>query len=132
MRLEDTKDKIYIYDLDSELAELESDEENPIFIPDIEKHLSKIPKEVLLDREPHSTANTQLVLYGVPSSLTVSPEHDSVRKIIMESRQRAREKQEHGDLSINHTIVPRTFATELTGFQNAIMAENEIDAMDMD
>lgn len=94
MQLEDTKDKVYIYDLDKELAELESDEENPIFIPDIEKHLTKIPKHVLMStgRELETTADNQLVLYSVPASLSVPEEKDSVRKAIIEARQRAEKK----------------------------------------
>lgn len=95
MQLEDTKDKLYIYDLDKELAELESDEENPIFIPDIEKHLIKIPKHVLMStgRELERTADNQLVLYGVPTSLSVPEDKDSVRKAIIEARQRAEQKK---------------------------------------
>ncbi|KAH7025358.1 hypothetical protein B0J12DRAFT_714418 [Macrophomina phaseolina] len=94
MQLEDTKDKVYIYDLDKELAELESDEENPIFIPDIEKHLTKIPKHVLMStgKELETTADNQLILYGVPASLTVPEEKDSVRKAIIEARKRAEQK----------------------------------------
>lgn len=94
MQLEDTKDKVYIYDLDKELADIESDEENPIFLPDIEKHLTKIPKHVLMStgRELERTANNQLVLYGVPTSLSVPEDKDSVRKAIIEARHRA-EKQ---------------------------------------
>jgi len=107
MLLEDTKDKIYIHDLDSELAELESDEENPVFIPDIEKHLNRIPKQVLVSQEPRSLANNQLVLYGVPTSLTVPEEHDNVRKAIIEARERARDRQAIGDVSDTIPQVPR-------------------------
>ncbi|KAL1631335.1 hypothetical protein SLS54_000094 [Diplodia seriata] len=94
MQLEDTKDKVYIYDLDEELAELESDEENPIFLPDIEKHLHKIPKHVLVSngKELERTANNQLVLYSVPASLSVPEDKDSVRKAIIEARHRAEQK----------------------------------------
>ncbi|KAK0654401.1 hypothetical protein DIS24_g5173 [Lasiodiplodia hormozganensis] len=94
MQLEDTKDKVYIYDLDEELAELESDEETPIFLPDIEKHLTKIPKHVLVSngKELERTADNQLVLYGVPASLSVPEDKDSVRKAIIEARHRAEQK----------------------------------------
>lgn len=94
MQLEDTKDKVYIYDLDEELAELESDEETPIFLPDIEKHLTKIPKHVLVSngKELERTAENQLVLYGVPASLSVPEDKDSVRKAIIEARHRAEQK----------------------------------------
>jgi hypothetical protein len=93
---EDTKHKVYIYDLDKELAESESDEDRPIFIPDIEKHLHKIPKHILIGDDAKALANMQMVLYTVPTSLTVPKEQDSVRRAVIESRQRARERQAIG------------------------------------
>lgn len=92
MQLDDTKDKVYIHNLDAELADLESDEETPIYLPDIEKKLSKIPRSVLMGRNPPIT-NNQMVLYNVPSGLSVSQEQDNVRRVIIDSRARAREKQ---------------------------------------
>ncbi|KAL8928726.1 MAG: hypothetical protein Q9172_000789 [Xanthocarpia lactea] len=92
MHLDDTKDKVYIHNLDAELADLESDEETPIYLPDIEKKLSKIPRSVLTGRNPPIT-NNQMVLYNVPSSLSVPEEQDNVRRVIIDSRTRAREKQ---------------------------------------
>jgi hypothetical protein len=98
MDLEDTKHKIYIYDLDKELEGCESDsEERPIFIPDIEKHLNNLPKVVLLSDAAREVAkNMQMVLYNVPTSLTVPEDKDSVRKAIIESRKRMRDKQALG------------------------------------
>ena len=96
MSLDDTKHKVYIYDLDAELAsDNDSDAEaKPIFIPDIEKHLNNLPKVVLIGDDARETAkNMQMVLYNVPSSLTVPQERDSVRKAILESRARVRERQ---------------------------------------
>ncbi|KAI4119123.1 MAG: hypothetical protein LQ338_007325 [Usnochroma carphineum] len=92
MQLDDTKDKVYIHNLDAELADLESDEETPVFLPDVEKKLSKIPRSVLTGRSPPITS-TQLILYNVPSSLSVPEEQDSVRRAIIESRARTRAKQ---------------------------------------
>ena len=92
MHLDDTKDKVYIHNLDAELADLESDEETPIYLADIEKKLSKIPRSVLTGRNPPIT-NNQMVLYNVPSSLSVPEEQDNVRRVIIDSRTRAREKQ---------------------------------------
>ncbi|PSN63444.1 hypothetical protein BS50DRAFT_456678, partial [Corynespora cassiicola Philippines] len=94
MQVEDTPHRVFIHDLDAELSDMESDEENPIFLSDIEKHLSKIPRHVLLGGpEPAPTKDNQLVLYNVPSSLTVPEELDTVRKAIVEARARVREKQ---------------------------------------
>ena len=98
MQIDDTKDKVYIHSLDDELAEMESDEEKLVFLPDIEKKLGmmgKIPKSVLLG-EAHPSTGSEMVLYSVPSSLSVPEEQDKVRKAIVESRARAREKQLHG------------------------------------
>ncbi|KAL8909424.1 MAG: hypothetical protein Q9207_000259 [Kuettlingeria erythrocarpa] len=92
MQVDDTKDRVYIHDLDAEIAGLESDEESPLFLPDIEKKLSKIPQSVLTGRGPAPTSK-QMVLYNVPSSLSVPEERDSVRRAILDSRARAREKQ---------------------------------------
>lgn len=93
MEVEDTPHRVYIHDLAAELSDIESDEENPIFLSDIEKHLSRIPKHVLLGPEPKPTEHNQMVLYNVPASLTVPEEQDNVRKAIVEARQRIRAKQ---------------------------------------
>ena len=92
MQIDDTKDKVYIYNLDQELADIEGQEDKLVFLPDIEKKLGKIPKSLLTGHSQPS-ANTQMVLYNVPSSLTVAPEKDNVRRAIIETRARAREKQ---------------------------------------
>jgi hypothetical protein len=93
MQVEDTPDRVYIHDLAAELSDIESDEENPIFLSDIEKHLAKIPKHVLAAPELKPTRDNQLILYNVPSSLTVPEEQDRVRKAIVEARARIRDKQ---------------------------------------
>lgn len=98
MQLDDTKDRVYIHNLDDELADIESEEERLVFLPDIDKKLGmmgKIPKSVLLG-EGHPSTGNEMVLYSVPSSLSVPEEQDKVRKAIIESRARAREKQLHG------------------------------------
>lgn len=92
MQLDNTKDKVYIHNLAAEIADLESHEETPLFLPDVEKNLSKIPRSVLMGRNP-PIANNQMVLYNLPSSLSVPEEHNSVRRAIMDSRARARKKQ---------------------------------------
>ena len=92
MQLDDTKDRVYIHNLDDEISDIESEEERLVFLPDIEKKLAKLPKSVLLG-EGHPHIGNELVLYNVPSSLTVPAEEDKVRKAVIESRVRAREKQ---------------------------------------
>ncbi|KAI9710129.1 MAG: hypothetical protein M1820_002931 [Bogoriella megaspora] len=94
MQMDDTKDKVYIYDLDAELAEDEPEEPRVVFIPDIEKHLTKIPKHLLASQEKEINKDNQLVLYGVPAALSIPEEKDSVRKAIIDARARAQKKQE--------------------------------------
>lgn len=92
MEVDETRDRVYIHDLDKELEDVESDDgkERLIFLPDIEKHFNKLPHQVLTGGG--QDANRELVLYSVPKSLSVDEGHDSVRKAIIEARQRAREK----------------------------------------
>ncbi|GAP88752.2 hypothetical protein SAMD00023353_1201750 [Rosellinia necatrix] len=112
MQLDNTKHKVYIYDLDAELSSADessdcefapgsptSGNSRLVFLPDIEKHLrrSRIPSAVFANVDGelagHSISDMQVVLYSEPSSLTVAPEHDSVRKAVLEARARARQKQ---------------------------------------
>ncbi|KAI4141886.1 MAG: hypothetical protein L6R39_005147 [Caloplaca ligustica] len=104
MQLDDTKDKVYIHDLAAEIADLESDEETPLFLPDVEKKLSKIPLSVLTGKSPPVTSN-QLVLYNVPSSISVPEEQDGVRRAIIESRARARERQAHEQRAAQEAVL---------------------------
>ena len=95
MQLDDTKHKVYIYDLDAELSDSESSDDGKlVFLPDIEKHLreSRIPPSVLANSEGELAGNNQLVLYNIPSSLTIPEAQDSVRKAIIETRARVRAK----------------------------------------
>ncbi|KFH45468.1 hypothetical protein ACRE_036950 [Hapsidospora chrysogenum ATCC 11550] len=98
MHLDDSKYKVYIYNLDDELSSdddtASADDGRLVFLPDIEKHLraNRIPPHVLTNGEGE-LAGMQMVLYSDPKSLTVPEEKDSVRRIIIEARNRARENQ---------------------------------------
>ncbi len=99
MRLDDTKYKVYIYNIDDELSSSDNESDSDgklVFLPDIEKHLRnrRIPAHLLDPRpDPAEWAGKELVLYREPSSISVPEEQDSVRKAILEARARAREKQ---------------------------------------
>lgn len=101
MQVDNTAHKVYIYNLDDELSDsdAESDEERVRFQSDFEKHLrnTRIPPAILTNKEGELAGrnlNTDLVLYNeAPASLSVPEDRDSVRKAIIESRARAREKQ---------------------------------------
>jgi hypothetical protein len=126
MQVEETPHRVYIHDLAAELSDIESDEENPIFLADIEKHLAKIPKYVLQGPEPKATKDNQLVLYNVPSSLSVPENKDNVRKAIVEARARLRAQQ------ANPVAEPeRTSGTPADRGYIPIPAEDP-DAMDID
>ncbi|WPH01594.1 Hypothetical protein R9X50_00444200 [Acrodontium crateriforme] len=94
MHVDDTHDRVYIHSIDDELADIEASEpdERLIFLPDIEKHFTQIPPHVLNPQGNKGYENQAMVLYSVPKSITVDEGHDSVRKAIIESRQRARDK----------------------------------------
>lgn len=100
MQLDDTKHKVYIYNLEDELSDSDSsvDDNKVIFLADIDKHLrtTRIPPSIMANSEGElagANISNELVLYNVPSSLTLSEDNDSVRKAIIETRARAQEKQ---------------------------------------
>lgn len=125
MNVEETPHRIFIQDLDKELAEIESDEENPIFLADIEKHMNKIPKFLLThDKKLKPTETNQLVLYNVPMSLTVPQEQDNVRKAIVEARARIRENQAFNNNSFGSDAI-----RVLGGSEDAQMTDGELESL---
>jgi len=95
MQLDDSKHKVYIYNIDDELSsESEPEDGKLVFLPNIEKHLrlNRIPPSILPNKDGE-LAGMQMVLYREPTSLTVPEEQDSVRKAIIEARARLRDKQ---------------------------------------
>ncbi|KAK4170196.1 hypothetical protein QBC43DRAFT_197030 [Cladorrhinum sp. PSN259] len=120
MQLDDTKYKVYIHNLDDELSSSsdgESDDGKLIFLSDIEKHLrsNRIPPGVLNPRPDSDLADKQLVLYRVPTSLTVPEEQDSVRKAIIEARARMREQQRE-KVERESTLPAQPLATTPAGY----------------
>jgi len=77
------------------------------------------------------TPEGQLVLYGVPNSLSVPEEKDVVRKAIIETRARAARERARGR---SNTIVERAPQAENrkvdTGM--AVVMEDDEDAMDIE
>lgn len=137
MHLEDTPHRVYIHDLAAELSDADSDSDHPIFLPDIEKHLSRsrIPPHLLMLPAPTSTHHNQLVLYNLPASLTLPEEHDSVRKAIGEARQRLRESQASGQTVPRQTRQTRQTQTREKPVRTATAtheAGDDADAMDLD
>lgn len=142
MQLDDTKYKVYIYNLDDELSSSDSEPEagRLVFLPDIEKHLrtSRIPPHVPY-RPGNAAEGKELVLYGVPSSISVPEEKDSVRRAIVESWARAREKQaaERGAASstpFRGLLADVSMDAEVngTGGLSGAPPEEDPDAMELD
>ncbi|RBA12124.1 hypothetical protein FPRO05_03574 [Fusarium proliferatum] len=132
MQLDDSKHKVYIYNIDDELSS-DSESDDPgklVFLPDIEKHLraNRIPPSVLVNSEGE-LAGMQVVLYSDPKSLTVPEDKDSVRKAIIESRNRTRELQrlEREGKTEPPTIQDATLSTGI-----ATSTDDDPDAMDLD
>lgn len=148
MRLDDTKHKVYIYDLDAELSDSDnsSDEGRLVFLPDIRKHLreTRIPPSILANKDGELAGmNKELVLYNVPSSLSVPEEQDGVRKAIIEARARMRAKMS-GKEDDEHGVQRRDFGGSAQGElgtangqeirDNQIpwsIPEDDVDAMDL-
>ncbi|KAF4955707.1 hypothetical protein FSARC_11768 [Fusarium sarcochroum] len=132
MQLDDSKHKVYIYDIDDELSS-DSETDDPgklVFLPDIEKHLrlNRIPPSMLANSDGE-LAGMQVVLYSDPKSLTVPEDKDSVRKAIIESRRRTREQQrlEREGKAESLTIQDNAVSNEIvTG------TDDDSDAMDLD
>lgn len=154
MQVDNTKHKVYIYNIEDELSsesEAEQDGGKLIFLPDIESHLrqNRIPAQVL-SAQPLSVEsdilNKQLVLYSVPASLTVPEEQDSVRKAILEARARIREKhlmesqqlqQQQRQQQVNNTLtdtVQIIHPGSLPQLETGAAAGDEVDddAMELD
>ncbi|KAK0673372.1 hypothetical protein QBC41DRAFT_298863 [Cercophora samala] len=137
MQLDDSKYKVYIYNLDDELSssDNETDDGKLIFLPDIEKALksNRIPPNYLASPSPQDLADKQLVLYRVPSSITVPEEQDSVRKAIIEARQRMRERQEAERAAAAMREVPMGSAAMYSAPQpSSSAAAEDPDAMELD
>lgn len=100
----DSSHVVFIHDIDEELGNDDGDENNKkglIFVPDIEKRLTRIPYALASEGSskisaPSFETSQALVLYTVPSSLSVSREQDNVRRAIIEARARIRQKQAGG------------------------------------
>lgn len=140
MQLDDSKHKVYIYNLDDELSsDSDNDEGKLIFLPDIQKHLqeSRIPRHILANDEGE-LAGMQLVLYSDPKSISVPESQDGVRRAIIEARQRARDRQKKPDTNETHinSMAPETTIETMSHVEpapnNALPINDMCDDMDID
>lgn len=146
MQVDDTKDKVYIYNLAKEIEDIEAaeaEDNKVVFLPDIEKHLldTRIPSSVLANKDGELAGlnrNQALVLYEIPRSLSVAEDKDGVRKAILETRERARARQREdrgettlgGELPTITAPVPMRFGKAAVPLPNGgVDAEADVEAM---
>ena len=130
MPVDETRDRIVIHDLAAEFAEIEAAESKTLFLPDIDKKVSAIP-QTLLQNPSSNTNNTQMVLYGVPSSISVPKETDAVRKAIIAARTRAREKQAREVEKEDIAFAISNTDTDTTSDQRNTHTMYDLDAMEI-
>jgi hypothetical protein len=141
MQVDDSKHKVYIYNLDDELSsDSDNDEGKLIFLPDIQKHLqeNRIPRHILANDEGE-LAGMQLVLYSDPKSISVPESQDGVRRAIIEARQRARDRQKKPDTANemhNNSMASETATETMSHIDpaptNAFSINDTCDDMDID
>lgn len=93
MDIDETTNRVFITDLENEIEEIESQEEDqrtPFVLPMVERSWSS-PSYGLPPPKIPPPAN-QLVLYQLPRSLSVPEEHDSIRAAFHAARDRASAK----------------------------------------
>ena len=101
MPVDDTADRIWVHDLDAEIAEIEAEEARErerIQLSGAGSQYAKIPDHLLKQNNKSNfpAPSMQMVLYRDPISISVPEEADAVRKTIMEARRRVRERQLEG------------------------------------
>ncbi|KAK2735760.1 hypothetical protein FQN57_001140 [Myotisia sp. PD_48] len=83
MQVDDTKTRVYITNLNAEIAEIEKEEATRHAVdlmPDVEKRMMAIPKSVLSHKSADSERrNNEMVLYR-PFSFTVYPKEENAAK----------------------------------------------------
>lgn len=131
MQVDDTKDRIFIANLEDELAHVAAEDDEIVFLPQIERRMTKIPKSLLTSHNP-ALAGTgkELVLYNVPTSLSVPQEQDSVRKAIVEVRERQRERGAEERSAAPAPVEERMNAGSSAEF-TASDSFDDVDAMDI-
>lgn len=132
MPVDDTADRVYIGDLEAEIAAIEAEEaqhQAELLLSQAGQEMSKIPAHLLRPQQhPDSLpSNMQMVLYRDPTSISIPEEEDAVRKAIIAARARAREKQK-GQHQIEASVLQ---GTDTYQAGSRIDSEDDADAMDI-
>lgn len=146
MPVDDTDDRVWVHDLDAEIAAIEAEEAalreaDNLFSNDVKEH-TKIPDHLL---RPNGTVHNpasdmQIVLYCEPVSISVDEDHDAVRKTVIEARRRVREKQAQEKLIADDVVSqlarrfdPPSSVSNVTENFEAVSSDDEAnDDMDLD
>lgn len=115
MTVDETADRVFVRDLDSEIAEIEAEEarvSQGIELSQAAEEYSKIPDHVLNRNKVRHEPEMQLILYRDPISITVSEENDAVRRAVIAARQRMRDKQAAEQKNVAIESQPRIEETE--------------------
>ena len=131
MPVDESRDRVYIHNLDEEIADVESEDEKLIFLPDIEKKLARLPKSILTTNG-QPPASKEVVLYSIPESLSIPKDQDNVRKAILESRHRAQVKQSTESEALARNSPGPTVPDHSMDMHVMTDTANDIDAMDID
>jgi len=130
MEVDDTPHRVFVSSLDdsSDEEHASDDEDNLIFLPDIEKKMTKIPLHVLkasssshdninIDNNNHynqtsvalpTGPSTDLVLYQEPKSLTIPEEDDNVRRFVIEAKERIRQRQQGREVARERPVLSKS------------------------
>lgn len=144
MPVDDTNDRVWVHDLDAEIAAIEAEEAAlrnlDIHFSNDVKERTKIPDHLLRSNGTvHNPASDmQIVLYRDPVSITVDEDHDAVRKTVIEARRRVREKQAAEKLiaddvarQLARQFDPPSSVSNITDNFEAVSSDDD-DDMDLD
>ncbi|KAK5941375.1 hypothetical protein PMZ80_006653 [Knufia obscura] len=136
MPIDDTADRVWVHDLDAEIAEIEAEEareEQRIQLSEAGNQCARIPEHLWKQHsKPDDPAsNMQMVLYRDPISISVPEEDDAVRKTILETRRRMQEKQMEHQEKVLPTAPSPDMADSFSRIQPSITPDGDID-MDLD
>lgn len=138
MPIDETADRIWVHDLDAEIAEIEADEAREreriqLSLSEAGSQYAKIPDHLLkLNNQADPPAsNMQMVLYRDPISLSVPEENDAVRKTVVEARRRMRENQLEQSGKVLPPVSGPEMAYSLDRMQQPSTADGDMD-MDLD
>jgi len=136
MPVDDTPDRIWVHDLDAEIAEIEAEEakeRDRVQLSEAGNQYAKIPDHLLKQNSKFDdpASNMQIILYRDPISISVPEEDDAVRKTIVEARKRMRENQTQTEQQ-GETVLQDS-SSDMSDFSDRLQRPSTMDGdIDMD